>query len=653
MNNIFKRSSEIFKRKSSAKKKNIPGDVIFSPAEASTFSSRIVGLILRSLILFMGTFGLSAFVLDFCGLTVNEIYWAGFYVPLYFVAFAALAVSAVFGVACYSKKMALIAVPASIALYLIISAVINGDPFSFIVYSLIRVYNYTMYIMVSRGFMYFGNFMISEAYDYSVAALVTSDPYRMGGAFLITVFIGIILGLAVMKKIRLWLLIPFSTLIIAPLLVFNMTKSTVGWAFTLAFLAASVTVYVYDYRFAGALEAKNQRIKRKIEKKEAKKKKKLLAKQEKQRLRDEADKMLIAALQADMGARRSNLAKKAVYKADKLAKKNAKKTAKLKAKAEKKQKALDIKKEKALLKRLKKDASNGNVEAKDTLKLKAEQQAENKQQQKEIKLEKRRLKKEMRQRDALISAAGGFAGLGAAVVALIAVGLPALIISKPFPVIEPVYNRINIANTYVSAYLSGNDIDLNDLSAYGIEELMPRTLSFESLEFENKPMFKVYTTGENNVYLKSWVGDSYDYYSDTWAGADHDKVLSFRQRFGSNFTPDNISTSFKNYVYPSTAEVTEPKLYKNFSKFGFNMQSVDVIRMDGYSRLLPIPSSMDTNFALLEMNTLTKNEKKYSIYYDGIYSSRFYEAGDPFRTISYVSRMNREDVGSEMEKAME
>lgn len=650
--NIFKKIPlHLPKRKSKAKKTAV-GDIIYSPAQQSTRASHITGIILRALILFMGTFGLSAFVLDFCGLTVNELYWAGFYVPLSFVAFAAFAVTAVFGVAAYSRKAALIAYPAGIALYLIISAIANGDPFSFIVYSLIRVYNYTMYIMVSRGFMYFGDFMISEAYDYSTAAFVTSDPYRMGGAFLITAIIGIVLGIAVMKKIRLWLLAPFSALIIAPLLIFNMTNNSMGWAFTLAFLAATVTVYVYDYRFAGALEAKYERIRKKQEKKEEKKQKKLLAKTEKQRLREEADKMLMAALKADMGAKRSSLARKAVYKADKLAKKNAKNAAKLKSRAEKKQKKLDKRSEKLLIKSLKKEASGGSSDAKDALKEKSRLKAQLKSDRKQAKKEKRAIRAEARHHDALVSAAGGFAGLGAAAVALIAVGLPALIISKPFPVIEPVYNRLNIANTYVSAYLSGNDIDLNDLSAYGIEELMPRTLSFESLEFEDKPMFKVYTTGENNVYLKSWVGDSYDYYSDTWSGADYDKVLSFRQRFGSDFTPDSISTHFKNSVYPSTAEVTDAKVYKNFSKFGFNMQSVDVIRMDGYSRLLPIPASMDTGLGLLEMNTLNKSEKKYSIYYDGLYSSRFFEVGDPFRTVSYVSRMNREGVGLEMENAM-
>ncbi len=653
--NILKAASDALSKIKLPKRrtKGVPGDVVYSPAEISTTGSRITGIILRSIILFMGIFGLSAFLLDFCGLTANEAYWAGFYVPLWYIALAAAAVAAVFGVASYSKKASLIAFPAALILYFGISAILNGDPFSFMVNSIVRVYNFTLYVMVSKGYMYFGDYMIAENYDYSGAFYVADDPYRMGGAFLITAVIGIILGFAVYKKIRLYILVPAVALVLTPVLIFNLTTNTVGWAFTLAFLAAVITVYIYDYRFGGALEARNERIRRRLEKKEKKRLEKLRRREEKKRLQEEADRMLMAALKADMGTKKSRLARKAVFKADRLAKKNAKKAARLKAKTEKKEKKLSVKTEKAEIKKLKKSASGGDSAATDALKARIVKRAEAKKQLKAEKAEKKRIKREKQHRSSLISAAGGFAGIGAAVIALIAVGIPALAVSKPFPIIAPVYNRMHIANTYVTAYLSGNDIDLNDLSSYGIEELMPRTLSFDALEFEEKPMFKVSTTGENNIYMKSWVGDSFDYYSDTWAGADYDKVLAFRQSFGQDFTPDSITTAFKNYVYPATAEVTDAKLYKNFSKFGFNMQSVDVIRLDGYSRLLPIPSAMDTNWAILQLNSLERTDKKYSLYFDGLYSSRFFEAGDPMRTVSYVPRMNREGVGAELENAME
>ncbi len=655
MKNIFNGLSKPFKNNGTAKKRKRrtpPSDIVYSPAEVTTPASHMVGIALRSLILFLGTFGLSAFLCDFFALTYNDVYWGGFYVSVGYIALAALLISAVFGVAAYSRKASLIAFPSAAALCLAVCAIMHGNPFGFIADCIVRLYNFSLYTMASRGYMYFSAYMIDEAYDYSSAAYATSDSLRVGGVMLLTFVIGIILGIAVMKKIRLWLLVPTVVVIMGPTLMFNFSDSTLGFVLTLAFLTSCITIYVYDYRFAGALEDRHDRIRRKIKKKEAKQAEKEARKEEKRALREEADKMLMAALQADMGSKKSRMASKAVYKADRLAKKNVKKAAKRRAKAEKNQAKLALKTEKLESKKLSRAAAGGDGSAKAAISANEKKKTAEKAAQKEHKAEKKRIRREKRRRAGLISSAGGLAGIGAVVLALIAVGIPALSVNKPFPKIESVYNRVNIANYYVSAYLSGNDIDLNDISEYGISELTPRTLSFEPLIYEDIEMFTVSSTGSNNVYLKGWSSDTYDYYSDTWNGADHDKVLLYRQQFGNDFTPDTLSTAFKKYVYPSTTEITDTEIYKNFSKFGFTMQSVSVYINSGYSRLLFVPSMMDTDFGILERNSLDAIKKKYSNYYEGIYSSRFFKAGDGYGTVSYVTRMNRESIAEKLENAI-
>ena len=656
MKNIFNRFLGIFKgirlTPKNRVKKTPPSDIVYSPAEISTTASRIVGVSLRALILFMGTFGLSAFIADFFALTYNEVYWGGYYIPTGMIALAAFVISAVFGIAAYSRKTALIVFPSFAVLYTVICAVIHGNPFQYILDCIVRIYNFCLYSMVSRGYMYFSDYMINEAYDYTNSAYVSGDSLRLGGVFILTFIVGILLGISIMKKVRLQLLVPLCVAILGPTLMYNMSKGTIGFVFTIAFLVACLTVYIYDYRFAGALEAKNERIKKRILKKEAKQAKKLAKKEEKRALKEEADKMLMAALQADMGSKKSRMASKAVYKADKLAKKNTKKAAKRRAKAEKKQSRILKKSEKTELKRLKQEAAKGNEAAKAALDAKSKNNKNKKTIAKADKAAKKESQKAARHRSDLISAAGGIAGIGAAVLALLIAGLPALAINKPFAKIDPVYNRIKIINYYVTAYLSGNDVDLNDLSAYGIEELTPRTLSFAPLEYEDIQMFTVTSTAGNNIYLKGWAADSFDYYSDTWSGADHDKVLTYRQQFGGEFTPDQISTAFKKYVYPSTAEITDAETYKNFTKFGFTMQSVSVFRNKGYSRLMFIPYSMDTDLGLLERNFLDPVAKKYSNYYEGIYSSRFFEAGDSYNSVSFITRMNRDGISDEFENAI-
>ncbi len=644
----FTKRSKPLKKRS---KRTAPTDIIYSPAEISTTTSRIVGVALRAVIMFMGTFGITAFVADFFAITYNEVYWGGYYVPVGIIAFAALVISAVFGFASYSKKTALIAFPSFTAAYLGICAIFHGNPFEYIADCVVRIYNFCLYTMISRGYMYFSDYMIKEIYDYSNSAYVTSDKLRLGGVFILTFVIGALIGASMMKKVRLWLIAPVCIIFLGPTLMFNLSRGTIGFVFTIAFIVATLTVYIYDYRFAGPLERKNERIRLRLEKREAKRARRASAKEEKKALREEADKMLMAALKADMGAKKSRLAQKAVFKAHKLAKKNAKKSEKRRIKAEKKQSKINKKAERVETKKLK-AASAKDPAAKALLDEKLNHKKGIKADRKAIKAEEKAKKNTARHRSDLISAAGGIAGIGSAVLALLIAGLPALAINGPFAKIEPVYNKVNIANYYVTAYLSGNDIDLNDLSAYGIEELTPRKLSFAPLQYEDTQIFSIDTTSDNNIYLKGWAADSFDYYSDTWMGADYDKVLMYRQQFGEGFSPDQIATSFKKYVYPSTIEVAEPEVYKNFSKFGFTMQSVSVFRNYGYSRLMFIPYSMDTGFGLLERKTLDPIMKKYSNYYEGIYSSRFFEAGDSYDSVSYITRMNRDGISAELENAI-
>ncbi|MBR4071765.1 MAG: hypothetical protein IKK26_04360, partial [Clostridia bacterium] len=298
--NIFRR---IFRKNNPPKKvkRTPPTDIVYSPAEISTTTSRIVGIALRAFILFLGTFGISAFIADFFMLTYNEVYWGGYYIPVGIIALAAFVISTVCGFAAYNRKTALIAIPSFAALYIAICSIFHGNPIQYFADCIVRIYNYCIYSMISRGYMYFSDYMINDAYDYSNSAYVSSDSLRLGGVFILTFVIGILLGISIMKKIRLQLLIPICALLLGPTLMYNMSKGTIGFVFTIAFLVACLTVYIYDYRFAGALEAKNERIKKRILKKEEKRARKLAKKAEKKALKEEADKMLLAALQADMG----------------------------------------------------------------------------------------------------------------------------------------------------------------------------------------------------------------------------------------------------------------------------------------------------------------------------------------------------------------
>ena len=148
-------------------------------------------------------------------------------------------------------------------------------------------------------------------------------------------------------------------------------------------------------------------------------------------------------------------------------------------KAEKKATRKAIAAEKKELAALKK---SGNLQhASELQKSRETRKAEKKEQRKAARLEKRTRRAEKSAHAFAVSAAGGFAGFGAAAVALLALWIPMAAAHNAFPIIPPINNKVQIARSYVTAYLTGNDVDLNDLSAYGINELTPRTLSFDPL----------------------------------------------------------------------------------------------------------------------------------------------------------------------------
>lgn len=632
------------------KKKLPPDDVIYSPAEALTPVSRLVGLGMRALILFLGVFGFTAFICNAFEFTVafSSRFFA---VTTGYMLLVSLLVCAFCGFWYYNEKTRFIALPAGIGLYIGICALMYGDPFSFIYYSALRMLNYSCYTMVLRGFTYFGDFMVPDGFDYSTARYMSSDPYRSGGVLLLAIVIGLILAPAVMKKVRLYILFPFMAVFLLPILTYNMISDKIGFAFIIAFACACISLYVYDYRFAGGLKRRQEKIRIRLEKAEKKCAEKARKAEEKKKLREEADRILLAALSADMGRKRSRLAKKAVFKAAKQAKKEERRTAKANKKLARKQEKLRRKTEKAENKKLVSAARGGDSSAKETLLFAKKAKLNLLAEKKTAKAEKKKQKKEALKKSYLVSAAGGYAGFFAGALALAAIILPVLIMNKAFPEIPVLYDSIEKANLYVSAYLSGSEVDLSDEDVYGPNRLAPRTLTFEPLEFEGDSMFLVSSTSENNIYLKSWSSYSYNHATSAWNGAGVDDIVDYRSKLGAEFDPAEITTAFKRYVYPSTSYIEDAKVYENFYRYGFTMQSVMVERLSGTSRLLFIPSQFNTDMGLLKLGTLSPAELKYSSYFDGIYSTRFFGKNSSYSTVSYIPIMSSSDLASELVNA--
>lgn len=643
-------------RRKNRKKNTEEKRVYYSPIENMSGAQLVIGLILRTFIVYIGIVGLTSFICGSAGLMTSGAWWAVSVSPWHIALFA-LPPALACGVASLGVPFACTTAAVYVGAYTGIIASLFGNPIEFTVQSALRIYNFALYTVSSYGFYSVGNFMVNDGYDYSNGALAETDPQRFCGVFLICTIIGLVLFFTVQKKVRIIPLVVFITAIMTPIMSYNLAIGTSGIGFTTIFVCAAIAMKIYDKRYSGRIERRQNRKAEKDAARKIKRTERLSKKLAKKEQKETADRIFYAAIDAGADLKKARSAKRLFLKSKRDEKKNRKKALKTAAKLEKNKQRLkksELKKEKKRLAKLKKTDKNKAAAALKELKnQKKQEKFDKKSSSAKKRAEKRQKRREETKKRRRVSFAGGYGAAGVALCVFFAVVIPMAAVSEPFKTIDPINNKIQIARAYFTAYLKGNDVDLNDLSAYGYGELTPRELSFAPLEYEDIEMFRVETEGSANIYLRSWVGTNFDREAGKWLGADHDEVLAYRSHFGLDFTPDEISTAFYKSVFPSTASFTETNDYKNFSKYGFNMQQVNVWRNRGNGLLLFVPAHMDSDLGLLKYGYLEDNEYKYSNYFDGIYSSRFYRYGRGYSTVSFVSNYSREGVGDSIENGIE
>ena len=615
------------------------------------------GLCLRTLITYLGVFGITSFICGAAGLTTSP-YWQAVVVSPGIIALLCIPVAIAAGVASLGRLWALLTPVVYAGAIFAFGAIAYGDPVDFIVKSALRVYNYALY-NVSLIYHSLGNFMIPDGYDYTLASSAMYDPHRFFGVFLLASLLGFILYFCVQKKTRVFPIVILLTVIFAPILTYNIAVGNSGIAFISVFASAALGLKVYDHRYGGKAEAIVEKKSRKAASRIERAKRREQKREKKKAIVAEADRVFDKAIDADMPISRARKARKAVFKNKKLEKKAALKAEKLAERLEKKGAKAAKKEKKARIKDLKKQLSKapkGSSAREGILEKIALEKAsdlQTRQQKKNAKEQKRakRRAKEKKRRES--SFAGGFAGAGIALVAFLAVWLPLALVKAPFMEIKPINSRVQTARAYVTAYLKGSDVDLNDPYAYGIDALAPRTLSFDPLELDDRLLFRVDAEGTSNVYLRSWAATRFDWEENKWYSGTYDDLYKYREDFGAGFTPDEIKTDFYKYVYPSSSIIEDSNTYKNFTKYGFTVQQIDVWRVRGSSLLLFVPAHMNTDRGIMEYSEISPSPYKYQNYFEGTYSSFFFRYGRGYSTVSYITAMNRADVSENIQGSLD
>ncbi len=531
-----------------------------------------------------------------------------------------------------------------------------SDPLRYLFEALRKTADVALDNLAQIGYTAYVRYSYEGSYTYTnTEALV-----KLGVAVVLLVF-GVFFAIGMLRRTRPILLTLLLALEMVPVFLFNITETNKGLAWLLVSIWGLLCLWFYDVRYAVGQERAIAKAALRREKKAAKKAARLAKKEEKQKRRMQEKLSYLTVLQ-DGGSRKDAVAaRRAFRKAEKKRKLAAKTQAKklaLAKKTEQKEARLSAKKAKKEAKAAvvaKRRAAGDNKEALAALRSGEKAQKNARREQKQTARKSAWVEKRTKLHAANRKiAGGGFAAVLSMVVAVVAIWLPAKAIEENFPIIDAINNRMQIARMYVTAYLMGDDVDLNSLSLYGgVSELNPRTVSFDSPQFTGQRVFTVDSGYASPVYLRSWMGQNYDLETDTWTSADADAVLDYRSRFGSTFTPDSITTAFNGYVYPKSVDVTRFDQYRNLDAYGFRVFQVNVRRTAGSSKLLFVPATMNTNLKLMEYGSIQPVKLKYSAYYDGIYSSRFFGVDDGYSTSSFVPVMKDPALGENLENSIQ
>jgi len=196
------------------------------------------------------------------------------------------------------------------------------------------------------------------------------------------------------------------------------------------------------------------------------------------------------------------------------------------------------------------------------------------------------------------SAMGGYMGAGAALLAAVAIVLPAATVKEQWKPIRGINETMEIARTVLSSVLIGEKPDWTQVGNMGnMDSLGNRSTLASHRQFTGRDILKVYTGINLPVYLRSWIG--YSFSEDSWRTANGAEQQLWYDLFGKEFDPEQVSNAFYELALPEGITFDPEDDYENNMEYGFlsTLVSVDVLSSSG--NLLYLPARFDPSHGFL------------------------------------------------------
>ena len=603
----------------------IEEQVYYAPEKDMSRTTELVGIAFRGLTVFCAVYGLTHFLYQAIGLYKTNTDSRFFSLSAWFMAAVCLLFSLMAAAASYNR-ITRAALPAAAVAGMFASAAAEGNPIVLFENAARRLYNGVVQGLVSSGYTDASSYAASADYSFPDSTLLKWS------VVLFAALLAFLFYFSVAGKTRAVLFALTVGAVVFPVFFFNISKGNLGFAFIVASVAGFISMRIVDRRYGGALLKKQNRKRAREENRIRRSNERDGRKLEKLRLRAVADRVYNTAIDAEMGERRAKMARRSVIKKAKQDKKEAEKLGRKAIKEAKR----------AEKQRKKEEAALAAKEPRET-RLAAKREAREKE------LTEYREKRRNR-------AASGYAAAAATALALIAAAIPFAASKKPFRKIPFIDEQIKNIRTVVTDLLMGDAVDLTK-DPYGeFENFHYETLNFDERNYRGVQIFRVEAPTARPVFLKSRTALDYDNEKNRWSFASSGTVLKMKQTFGGDFTSDVITKNAYSYLYPVSGGYPEKGSSIALGGYGFSVEQVHVLRVNGKCGILLVPSTMNPDIGVLEYDSMEEASSRYSAFYDGIYTSRHFGAipedgsfENGYSTVSFVYDLRRPTVSDVLE----
>lgn len=548
-----------------------------------TFVSLIVGIACRGIVAASLVFGLVLLLAD-AMVMVEEI------VPFTAILWPALLFTAILTAMCVRASAfvaGFVLIPAG--LFVWISVILGHDPVSYIGYALRYFVNTVIDRIAFAGLAELKLYKLSADYLYYDSAELMTVALA-----LLTLAVAVLVVPAVIKKVRIFYLAAVGALFVMPVTAYNIIRD--NWGFSMFVIAyVSVTaLWAYDRKYLNMTDDKTV----------------CSEMSELSGIFAETDQPLVIPdylLAPHKKKKRTTGKDKDIDDALRL---EAPRDRRRRIKEERRAAAESKRNEKALMREAK---------------------------------HKRRAR--LSRREAFEAAAlGGPVGAAVLAVMLIVIILPTAAVSSTATGIPYIDDIVGQARVYVTAFLSGSEVDLNDAGTVGGIDTGMRDIAVKYPEYHEIIIATVEAPYNTPVYLRAWIGQNYA--NDEWSAAEVSEILEYREAFGDEFTPEMITEHFYEAIYPDFNDFYDLAGYRNNLKYGFITEKVNVTRVYDNGVLLYMPSFALPSKGLMRYNEYEASLLPHDAYFDGVWTSKFFVEGTQYSTVSNVTSMKIPGIGN-------